>query len=259
MAADAWAESSGLSSDFILAICGSSCLCQHCLSSLDHAPKLQSHIQLSWSPPPTASSNLTAPKFICFISPTIPAVFLGAVYWWIVPPSIQVSYTLNLKLTWDSLSSTHLPQVSSLDPLNRISPICSTLCMDQPSTSHPGWPPEVSPTAQRYSVVSHHHPDGQILISWHGLQDGLFCAKPVPLPQNPWCPSNSEQDWIYRDFPGGPVVKTLHSLEGAWVQSPLRELRSHMLHSLAKKKKEKTLKRIYMYMYNWFTLLYGRN
>lgn len=142
MAADAWEESSGLTSDFTLAVCWSSCLCQHCLSSLDHAPKLQSHIRLSWSPSPTASSNLTALKFICFISPTIPAVSLDAVYWWIVPPSIQVFYTLNLKLTWDSLSSTHLPQVSSLDSLNRISPICPTLCI-QGSVSH--LPPWVAP------------------------------------------------------------------------------------------------------------------
>ena len=46
-------------------------------------------------------------------------------------------------------------------------------------------------------------------------------------------------DWIYRGFPGGPVVKTLHSLEGAWVQSSVRELRSHMLPNMAKKKEER--------------------
>ena len=44
---------------------------------------------------------------------------------------------------------------------------------------------------------------------------------------------------VYRDFPGGPVVKTLPSwikpMQEARVLS--RELRYHMLHSAAKKKK----------------------
>ena len=44
------------------------------------------------------------------------------------------------------------------------------------------------------------------------------------------------------------MVKTLHSLEGAWVQSPLRELRSHMLHSMAKKKREDSEEDIYVYV-----------
>ena len=41
-------------------------------------------------------------------------------------------------------------------------------------------------------------------------------------------------DW---DFPDGPVVKTL-ALQGAWVQSLVRELRSHKPHGMATKKKE---------------------
>ena len=36
-------------------------------------------------------------------------------------------------------------------------------------------------------------------------------------------------------FPGGPVVRTLM---GAWVLSQLRELRSHMPHGMAEKKKK---------------------
>ena len=40
----------------------------------------------------------------------------------------------------------------------------------------------------------------------------------------------------YRDFPGSPVVKTQHfQYKGHWVQSLMRELRSHMPCSAAKK------------------------
>ena len=40
-----------------------------------------------------------------------------------------------------------------------------------------------------------------------------------------------------RDFPGGPVVKTLcFSCRGAWVQSLVQKLRSHMPLSQEKKK-----------------------
>ena len=34
----------------------------------------------------------------------------------------------------------------------------------------------------------------------------------------------------FRDFPGGPVVKTMLSLQGTQPQSLVRELRPHMLH-----------------------------
>ena len=37
------------------------------------------------------------------------------------------------------------------------------------------------------------------------------------------------------EFPGGAVVETALSLPWAWVQSVVRELRSHKLHSAAKK------------------------
>ena len=40
------------------------------------------------------------------------------------------------------------------------------------------------------------------------------------------------------DFPDDPVVKIL-PVQGAWVQSLVGELRSHMLHGVAKKKKKK--------------------
>ena len=36
---------------------------------------------------------------------------------------------------------------------------------------------------------------------------------------------------LLKDFPGSPVVKTPHFLQGAWVRSLIRELRSHTLHS----------------------------
>ena len=39
-------------------------------------------------------------------------------------------------------------------------------------------------------------------------------------------------------LPDGPVVKTLLPLQGARVQSLVRELRSHMPSSVAKKKKK---------------------
>ena len=52
--------------------------------------------------------------------------------------------------------------------------------------------------------------------------------------------------WLLRDFPGGPVVKTprfhcrgLGFNQGSWILSLVRELRSHMPGSEAKKKKKK--------------------
>ena len=45
-------------------------------------------------------------------------------------------------------------------------------------------------------------------------------------------------------------------MQGAQVQSLVGELRWHMLHSVAKKKKrKKEFEKLYMYMYNWITLL----
>lgn len=41
------------------------------------------------------------------------------------------------------------------------------------------------------------------------------------------------------DFFGGPAVKTVLLMQGAQVQSLVRELRSHIAHAVAKKKKEK--------------------
>ena len=41
------------------------------------------------------------------------------------------------------------------------------------------------------------------------------------------------------EFLGGPVVRTLLSLPGAWVQSLVRKLRSHKPDIVAKKKKKK--------------------
>ena len=50
-------------------------------------------------------------------------------------------------------------------------------------------------------------------------------------------------DW-FRDLPGSPVVKTVLPLQGALVQSLVRELRSHMLRygQLKKKKKKRKAK-----------------
>ena len=39
------------------------------------------------------------------------------------------------------------------------------------------------------------------------------------------------------NFPGGPMVKTVPPLQGAWVWPLVGELRSHMLHGWPKKKK----------------------
>ena len=45
---------------------------------------------------------------------------------------------------------------------------------------------------------------------------------------------NSEESW-YQDFPGSPVAKTLLSMQGARVQFLVRDLRSNILHGMAKK------------------------
>ena len=45
------------------------------------------------------------------------------------------------------------------------------------------------------------------------------------------------KDSNIRGFPSGPVVKTVFLVQWAWVQSLVRELRSHMMHSVAKKKR----------------------
>ena len=39
-------------------------------------------------------------------------------------------------------------------------------------------------------------------------------------------------------LPGGPVVKTMLPIQGVWVQSLVRDLRSHELGSRTKKKRE---------------------
>lgn len=41
------------------------------------------------------------------------------------------------------------------------------------------------------------------------------------------------------DFPGGSVVDSLLPMQRAWVLSLIRELRSHMAHGMAQKKKKK--------------------
>ena len=47
------------------------------------------------------------------------------------------------------------------------------------------------------------------------------------------------KDSNIRDFPSGPVVRTVFPVQWAWVQSLVQELRSHMMHGVAKKKKIK--------------------
>ena len=46
------------------------------------------------------------------------------------------------------------------------------------------------------------------------------------------------------DFPDGPVVKAALPMQGAWVWPLIRELRSHMLHAMAKKKKKNKKKKL---------------
>jgi len=52
-------------------------------------------------------------------------------------------------------------------------------------------------------------------------------------------------------LPDGPVVKTLLPLQGARVQSLVRELRSHMPSSVAKKKKKDHMGNIGMVYLLW--------
>ena len=42
-----------------------------------------------------------------------------------------------------------------------------------------------------------------------------------------------------RDFPGAPVVKTVLPMQGVWVRSLVRELRSHMPHGKKQNTKQK--------------------
>ena len=46
---------------------------------------------------------------------------------------------------------------------------------------------------------------------------------------------------IFGDFPSNPEVKTTLPMQGARVRSLVRELRSHILYGVAKKKKKKTM------------------
>ena len=47
-----------------------------------------------------------------------------------------------------------------------------------------------------------------------------------------------------RDFPGGPVVKTLLPMQGVRVRSLVLELRSHLLHGVSKNKVKYLLKKL---------------
>ena len=44
-----------------------------------------------------------------------------------------------------------------------------------------------------------------------------------------------------REFPGSPLVRTTLLLQGAQVQSQVRELRSHKSHNTVKEKKSKQI------------------
>jgi len=46
--------------------------------------------------------------------------------------------------------------------------------------------------------------------------------------------TNGNNNGVILDFHGGPVVQTLLPLQGAWVQSLVRELRSGMPHGVEK-------------------------
>ena len=54
-----------------------------------------------------------------------------------------------------------------------------------------------------------------------------------------------------RDFPGGPAVKTVLPMQGAWAWSQGRELRSRILSRRVKKKKKKKERKA---MVNWDSL-----
>ena len=54
-------------------------------------------------------------------------------------------------------------------------------------------------------------------LPWAGLADNSFF--------------HSFNKYLLWDFRGSPVVKTVLPMQGAWVRSPVKELRSHMLHS----------------------------
>ena len=47
---------------------------------------------------------------------------------------------------------------------------------------------------------------------------------------------SSDQEWGLRDFSGCPVIRPLHfPVQRVWVQYLVRELRFHLLHSMAKR------------------------
>ena len=48
-----------------------------------------------------------------------------------------------------------------------------------------------------------------------------------------------KEDHSWGDFPGEPMIKTILLMQRILVQSLVRELRSHMLKGVAKKKKKK--------------------
>ena len=58
----------------------------------------------------------------------------------------------------------------------------------------------------------------------------------LPLPCNVGRPMTSKT-WVCRDFPEGPVVKTLLPLQGVRVQTLVRELRFHVLLGVGEKQK----------------------
>ena len=57
--------------------------------------------------------------------------------------------------------------------------------------------------------------------------------------QNFKCEDAEITKHLMGDFPGGPVVDSLLPMQRAWVLSLIRELRSHMAHGMAKKRKKK--------------------
>ena len=65
---------------------------------------------------------------------------------------------------------------------------------------------------------------------------------PHPIHYRLRVPSATEDKRVFvtlrpRDFPGGPMVDSVLPLQGAWVQSLVRELRSHIPCDTAKNNK----------------------
>ena len=70
-----------------------------------------------------------------------------------------------------------------------------------------------------------------------GIRNGEYHLE-APTACQVLAKSQTVRSQLSQDIPGGSVVKILLLLQGVWVQSLVRELRSHMPHGEAKKKSQ---------------------